>query len=539
MLPRRLGIAVLVSLAACGPHHTGDGNGTGSDAAVADGTPAPVIDAFAGPYADFPAQPIIDGSDTPATGSTLFGAAGTGSATGGPCLIEPELGTLFPNNWLRPRFTWVPTGSESLFELTLTTPNEVSPLVVYTTASTWTMPADLWALVSTHIVDQPITVTVRGATYDATTMALTSGPEVGSTGPISIAPASAPGAIVYWTTSNGTGLRGFHIGDESVTDIVQPTQAGTACVGCHSSTPDGTYVGFSASQNAGNGDPAVIELRSADGMYTAPPFITASAQALMNRTGQELPHFSANHWTAGDHTAIAMFTPAGDANSEIIWVDLEATAQDQNTGWGVITRSDGKAAGYASFAHTSDTIVYESAATVSSGVTVTDSDIATVPYGDRAGGSSSPVVGANTTTYNEFYPAFAPDDQLIAFDRVTTGQSSYNDAASEVFVIPAGGGSATRLAANDPPTCSGKVSPGVTNSFPKWSPGATTVGTRTFYWLTFSSTRGTGGNPQLYVAPVVSDGGVLTTYPALYLWNQPADENNHTPAWDNFNVPIQ
>src|SRR5580704_2838062 len=104
MLSRPLGIAALVSLiglGACGPRHTGDGNGPGSDGGTGDAPPP--IDAFAGPYSDFPADPIIDGSDTPANGSTLFGAAGTGSATGGPCLIEPELGTLFPDNWLRPR----------------------------------------------------------------------------------------------------------------------------------------------------------------------------------------------------------------------------------------------------------------------------------------------------------------------------------------------------------------------------------------------------------------------------------------------------
>jgi hypothetical protein len=40
------------------------------------------------------------------------------------------------------------------------------------------------------------------------------------------------------------------------------------------------------------------------------------------------------------------------------------------------------------------------------------------------------------------------------------------------------------------------------------------------------------------VTPVVDDGQSLTTYPALYLWNQPFNENNHTPAWDNFMIPV-
>jgi hypothetical protein len=29
----------------------------------------------------------------------------------------------------------------------------------------------------------------------------------------------------------------------------------------------------------------------------------------------------------------------------------------------------------------------------------------------------------------------------------------------------------------------------------------------------------------------------MTTHGALYLWNQPATEANHTPAWDTFKVP--
>jgi len=68
-----------------------------------------------------------------------------------------------------------------------------------------------------------------------------------------------------------------------------------------------------------------------------------------------------------------------------------------------------------------------------------------------------------------------------------------------------------------------------------------------YYWLTFSSKRNgvtspsdvLENAPQLYVTPiVVDDKGVMTTYPALYLWNQPATEGNLTPAWTNIAIPI-
>ena len=31
--------------------------------------------------------------------------------------------------------------------------------------------------------------------------------------------------------------------------------------------------------------------------------------------------------------------------------------------------------------------------------------------------------------------------------------------------------------------------------------------------------------------------GTLTSYPAMYLWNQPAADGNHTPSWDDFVIP--
>ena len=159
----------------------------------------------------------------------------------------------------------------------------------------------------------------------------------------------------------------------------------------------------------------------------------------------------------------------------------------------------------------------------------------TVPYGARSGGTAMPIAGAATTQFNEYYPTWSPDDRYVAFNRIADGQRSYANAAAEVFVIPAAGGMPIRLAANDPPACSGKTSPGIENSWPKWAPETTDGASKRYYWLTFSSTR-IGDVPQLFVTPVVDQGGTVKTYPALYLWNQPAADHNHTPAWDNFSI---
>ena len=138
---------VSVALVGCsnGNSATSDGgrDATATDAGAVDSN---VIDAFNGPYSDFPVDPVNDtGSNAPpSNAATIFGAAGSGNSTGGPCLFEPEVGTLFPQNWLRPRFSWIAGDGETLLELRLTADNQAQPLVVYTTASTWTMPLDIW-----------------------------------------------------------------------------------------------------------------------------------------------------------------------------------------------------------------------------------------------------------------------------------------------------------------------------------------------------------------------------------------------------------
>ena len=51
--------------------------------------------------------------------------------------------------------------------------------------------------------------------------------------------------------------------------------------GCHTSTPDGAFVGLTASPDATTGDrPAYVDIRSVDGGLTQPAFATPSAASL-------------------------------------------------------------------------------------------------------------------------------------------------------------------------------------------------------------------------------------------------------------------
>ena len=221
-------------------------------------------------------------------------------------------------------------------------------------------------------------------------------------------------------------------------------------------------------------------------------------------------------------------------------------------------------------------------------------DIVVVPYNNRAGGIAVPLEGASEPDVLEYYPEYSADDAFIAFTRApqpttltrcvpTQDQNGvvstcpqqnlgenpdgpYYNRNGEIRIVPRGGGESVRLIANDPVSCSGETARGSINSWPRWSPRVETgPDGEKYYFLIFSSARSYPGafnlptarltpaisnkSSQLYMAPIVVDAsGNVTTYPAIYLWNQNTvvdaagtatlqQTSNLTPAWDDFSIP--
>jgi hypothetical protein len=583
---------------------------------------------------DFPTDPIVD----PGVATNICAAP---AGSGGPCILEPEDGSLFPSNWLRPRVSV--QGLSGPMKITVHSDKETNDLVVYTASNTWTMPKDIWSNLASHVQDSEITVSVCG----------TSGGK--STNRFTIAPASASGSMVFWAANPSSAdldqhacqtsltgpcltaaqLLGFSVGDETtepVLTIGQVKQASrtdsgnpapVTCIGCHSATPDKGFVTFADSYPWRTASASVQGAAAASPSGNAFPSVTPGGLAALLQPGWGPFSFSLNkadtnpYWQAGmrigvgslglDNPLVPDYGNHPDQNDSphLAWFNLEAPVAHvmqpgDNGNWAYASFAAGAGissgnslgfiehtgdlcggfpcgAGMPSWSHDGSKIVYVSTNAALSGrfnrevpgpasdpnpaLNATNqtynplrgsgmTNLFTVPFNGGLGGAATAVNGAATPDNEEYYPAYSPDDAFIAYTRVAGGQSMYANPNAELYVVPSGGGTATRLVANNPPACSGKASPGVNNHWAKWSPEVPAGPRGKYYWMIFSSNRAdiapvassTGRQikiSQLYLAPILIDENfTVNSFPAIYLWNQPTTSVNTTPAWETFDIPI-
>ncbi len=606
------------------PAGTGGKPGFRLDAGVTTGRP---VTPTCEKCTDFPKDAVVEAGAE--AGPSEF--AGTASGPGS-CITEPQDGSLFPRNWLRPRVA-VSTGPRTgLFQIRFHASRELNDLVVYTTQLPWAMPKDLWEKLTRNVMEEDITMTLREKGGSGI---------VESVSKFRVAPVDAGGTVVFWHATgieqdNATQsmLFGFRPGDEGVITALQNTQVESVstrdgkprqpvkgattgqpqCIGCHSSSPDGKVVAFTDAY-PWNVSVANIE---PDKVGNVPDFMTPAGRAMTQTTVQGVTSFSLADWDAGrrryvtswaartiagpnDFSNIWLFYGSNDAltkggnKDDLIWVDLaskanvpelaaDGTNKDTVAGallgakgsaWDVISRGAGdtNAAVTPDWSHAGDLIAYTSTDKSNDGRIggeksgdpgPTRCDIYTVRFGNGKGGTAAPVAGASDPVAGEYYPDFSPDDAYIAFNRVpnTMLQVYYREDA-ELYIVPSKGGDPIRLAANDPAACTNLKGNAVHNSWAKWAPLKQSANGATYYFIAFSSSRytkhtiGTVPNlvvgSELYVTTVkVDDAGKLTTYPAIYLWNQnnlvttdvsgkaSATEAlglNVTPAWDDFAIP--
>jgi hypothetical protein len=566
---------------------------------------------------DFPATAVVV-EGTPANAPGMFTTPGSGA---GPCVAEPVDGTLFPNNWLRPRIRW--TGNSAVYEVRISTPRQANELVVYTNKTEYYIPREIWSGVdggsqglARNNFEEDITVSVRGPDTAATSVKFRT------------AAIDAGGSMVYWasvktqtsespTDGDAAGwLMGFSVGDEAVVEALRvldvdaqirtyaAEQKRGACIGCHTSTPDGEAVSFTTFW-PWSGSIAGI---TPENRGEVPAFVTPSGLTAIQQMWMGAWAYSPGQWTDTKKIAIASYGaadigwPDGDMNrtnkDNLLWMNLAAatpasvptqawevkqtwTPAARGVALGILQRTgDTRAALMPDFSNDGTTVVYTSSTYSLDGRIgeLNDTDIYTVPFNDGSGGPATPLAGAAAKGTAEYYPNYSADDAFVAFNRIanvesirdSSKQGFYNHLyyrpESDIWIVPTGGvtaaagetseGTAIRLKANDPDSCNTLAASrrGALNSWAKFSPRVSSVAGKTYYWLIFSSARDTPDNqrvtvsdPQyaptetlysrLFMAAFTVENGEVTTYPAIYLWNQEETSNNLTPAWDEFKIP--
>ena len=218
-----------------------------------------------------------------------------------------------------------------------------------------------------------------------------------------------------------------------------------------------------------------------------------------------------------------------------------AVAAAKGTGWGLIATGDTRVSDVSpSLSHDGNIDRlrdHRLLARRSPGRDGDKADVKTVPYNNRAGGTSPPLKGASDPGSARVLPvvlAGRQADRLHPSARSPappppTARTTIASARSWSSRPAARRHDRIELAANDPGTCGGdNLTKGIINSWPKWSPDAVPVKAngKTYYFLVFSSARKYGDefskqfalpvNPlssfkglsqssQLYLAAVVVD----------------------------------
>jgi hypothetical protein len=113
-------------------------------------------------------------------------------------------------------------------------------------------------------------------------------------------------------------------------------------------------------------------------------------------------------------------------------------------------------------------------------------DLYRVPFGQDQAGKPEPIPGASHNGMSNFFPKFSPDGKWIVFCKAK--RFMLNQLDSELYIIPAQGGKARRLAGNFP---------GRMNSWHSWSPDGK--------WLVFAS-KANGPYTQLWLTHITEQG---------------------------------
>jgi hypothetical protein len=285
--------------------------------------------------------------------------------------------------------------------------------------------------------------------------------DVRVTGGPSIVPPSAGRFLYFWhidPAGIGSNIRRQPLqGDLTVEPFAGPEAGNEDCAGCHAVSPDGRFVAITAQS-------WVLKFYDAEtkSEFLAPLSLSDGQYVSWNPNVETDPPYQFVYATGGGVEKASLFT------GELGTVTPADVGYATMPSWG----PDG-------------TIAFVSADGGSGPVVSGQANLFVVP---EDGGAVTALAGASSNGQANYYPAFSPNGQWIAFTQSASGESSFSAADARVRLVRAdnSGEVLTLDAAN------GNVG---ASSYPTWARDGT--------HLSFASTRPGGlGSWDLYLLPL-------------------------------------
>jgi hypothetical protein len=502
-------IAFAAAIAACSAGKDEVTTHPGADGSVSDG---PGFDLGVEDAADSakppPAPTTVIVTGAPADAPTKFGGA-AGDAAHTPSIVYPADGVMVPPNMGTLEFHFMPGTGNTLFEITFVS-GDVN-LEVYTPCTA----------VGGGCVFSPDDATwkkLTGATAGGDVIRWSirgtdgAGGQVGTSKAqrLSFAEEKLTGGLYYWNAGAGATMRyEFGVSGKKGETFLNAATAGVpTCVGCHELSTKGDKIAEGYS----------IPAPSGFNVYDV-----ALKTALFKKTGTG--NFFA--WSPdGDRllasTGSTMVLLDGNTGAQIVGVANQASMMTWSPDGATIVYAKEAAAspipaGKPGVSQGSLETLHWNGSVVSKGTTL-------VPYAGQ----------------NNYYPAFAPDSNLVAFNRSPSNHDSYDAPDALVYVVKTTGGTPIQLANASPPGGRG-------DSWPKWTPTVQHDRGHPLFWITFSSRRQYGlrlntatpttdnpGTAQIWMAaidPTKAAANQDPSYPAFWLPFPNMGSGNHIAQW--------
>ena len=434
-----------------------------------------------------------------------------------PYIEYPTDGVTVPRNLEGLAFTWEAPQGSNVTRLRMQ--SGITDMSIYTTGDTWYSTSDVWATIAASNTEGSVDVTVESGTWDGSTLSNVSrGPPFSLT----VNRLDARGSVLYWVARTDGGQPGGDIMripfGSTTSEAFWSVEDSGQCVGCHTLVEAGdkmvvTHMGV-------NGNFSVIDV--SDPTYPETWL-----------------------WTAEERRAT--FHAASPSGEFLLTVaDGRARLYNLFTGAQVMELdTEGYKVSHPDWSPDGDYIVLVRITSTSmNDMNFEGGEIIRMPWNGNNFGPAEVLVPA-TADRNNYYPAFSPDGEWIAYNRavrteirradgtVETSSTSYANPSAELWLMAKDGTYQTRL---DTANSVGELQ----NSFPRWGP----LPDDDVLWLAFSSTRPYPVDPnfdrylmwlpQIWVTAIEPEKILNAEDPSsapFWLPAQDSQSDNHLAIW--------